>query len=89
LGPIWHWSFYENDFCSDSFPLAWAFVVPQGKPQGLQSEAQGTHGYMKVLIFFWTLWNFAMYFAIFAVNVGGFFMQRKKFAFTLYSCEPL
>jgi hypothetical protein len=32
------------DVCSDSFPLALAFVVPQGKPQGLQSEAQGTHG---------------------------------------------
>jgi hypothetical protein len=38
---LWQWrpfgfgSFMKIDVCSDRFFLAWAFVVPQGKPQGL------------------------------------------------------
>jgi hypothetical protein len=36
-------AFVKIDFSSDSFPLALAFVVPKGKPQGLQSEAKGIY----------------------------------------------
>jgi hypothetical protein len=31
LEAIWHWSFIQIDFSSHSFPLAWAFVVHQGR----------------------------------------------------------
>jgi hypothetical protein len=42
-GHLAYAAFIKIDFSSDSFPLALAFVVPQGKPPDVQSEEQGTY----------------------------------------------